>query len=113
VPFRDIKDVPFWKIPSIIVFMCFPFRQTLADRPCGRALQSAKQKLFGAPLRAPHCRKAGTPGTLRVLFLYLLCAVSAAGIFNLEIPLSVLGNITHVYSNSLLTPTSIEISNSH
>jgi hypothetical protein len=61
----------------------------LRDRPCGRALQSAKQELFGAPLRGAQCGKASTPGALLVLFLYLLCATSAAGFFNLEIPFSV------------------------
>jgi hypothetical protein len=75
----------------------------LADRPCGRALQSAKQKLFSAPLRGPQRRKAGTPGALLALFLYLLCAASAAGFFNLEIPFSVFQTTFVEYLNTLLT----------
>ena len=78
----------------------------LADRPCGRALQSAKQKPLSAPLRGPQCRKASTPGALLVLFLYFLCATSAAGFFNLEIPFSLFQRVCGSNANNLLRPVS-------
>jgi hypothetical protein len=86
--------------------MYSPFRQMLADRPCDRALQSAKQKLLSAPLHARQCRKASAPGALFVLLLYLLCAASAAGFFNLEILFSVFGRPLRTKYGSLLKPVS-------
>ena len=73
--------------------MCSPFRQMLAGRPCGPALQPAKQNVLSASLRGPHCGRAGTPRALLVLFLYLLCATSVAHFFKLEISFFVFENI--------------------